>query len=135
MEIVVCLDENNGMMFNHRRQSRDRVVIDDILAQTQGRPLWMNDYSAPLFEGAGNVHVSPHFLSEAPENAVCFVEDQVVAPIVKRIVRVVVYRWHRVYPADQYFDLALTDAQWRCVERVDFSGHSHDIITREVYER
>ena len=78
MEIVVCLDENNGMMFNHRRQSRDRVVIDDILAQTQGRPLWMNDYSAPLFEGAGNVHVSPHFLSEAPENAVCFVEDRLL---------------------------------------------------------
>lgn len=135
MEIVVCLDENNGMMFNHRRQSRDRVVIDDILAQAQGRPLWMNDYSAPLFEGVGNVHVSPHFLSEAPENAVCFVEDQVVAPIVKRVARVVVYRWHRVYPADQYFDLTLTDAQWRCVERVDLSGHSHDIITREVYER
>lgn len=135
MEIIVCLDENNGMMFNHRRQSRDRVVVDDILAQAQGRPLWMNGYSAPLFEGAGNVHVSPHFLSEAPENAVCFVEDQVVAPIVKRVARVVVYRWHRVYPADHYFDLALMDAEWRCVESVDFPGHSHDIITREVYER
>lgn len=135
MEIIVCLDERDGMMFNHRRQSRDRVVVEDILLQAQGHPLWMSAYSASMFAEADNVHVSPHFLSEAPEQAVCVVEDQAVAPFVKRIARVIVYRWHRVYPADQYFDLALTDAEWRCVERVDFPGHSHDIITREVYDR
>ena len=30
MQIIVCLDTKNGMMFNHRRQSRDREVLNDI---------------------------------------------------------------------------------------------------------
>ena len=39
MKIIVCLDDNSGMMFNRRRQSRDRVVIDDIIACAQGGEL------------------------------------------------------------------------------------------------
>ena len=31
MKIIACLDDNNGLLFNNRRQSRDRVVIEDIL--------------------------------------------------------------------------------------------------------
>ena len=28
MIVMVCIDDHNGMMFNHRRQSRDRAVIE-----------------------------------------------------------------------------------------------------------
>ena len=135
MELIVCLDERDGMMFNHRRQSRDRAVVEDVLALAAGRPLWMNAYSAPLFDGAENVRVSPQFLEEAPAEALCFVEDQDVASFAARIARVIVYRWHRVYPADRHFDLALTDAGWHLAACYDFPGHSHDTITREEYER
>gem|GEM_PF-5722604 len=31
MDVFVCLDDRNGMLFNHRRQSRDREVIRDVL--------------------------------------------------------------------------------------------------------
>ena len=135
MDLIVCLDERDGMMFNQRRQSRDRAVIEDVLALAAGRPLWMNAYSAPLFAGAENVQVSPQFLAEAPAEALCFVEDQAVAAFAARIARVIVYRWHRVYPADRRFDLALADAGWWLAASRDFPGHSHDIITREEYER
>lgn len=27
MKIIVCIDDKNGMMFNHRRQSKDREEI------------------------------------------------------------------------------------------------------------
>ena len=30
MKLIVCLDDNNGMMFNKRRQSRDRVLIENV---------------------------------------------------------------------------------------------------------
>ena len=33
MKIIACLDDNNGLLFNNRRQSRDRVVIEDILKE------------------------------------------------------------------------------------------------------
>lgn len=29
MTVIVCLDNANGMMFNHRRQSRDANVVKD----------------------------------------------------------------------------------------------------------
>ena len=31
MKVIVILDDNLGMLFNNRRQSRDRVLIDDII--------------------------------------------------------------------------------------------------------
>ena len=49
MHIIVCLDDQNGMAFNHRRQSRDRVVTEDICILADGRPLWMNKNSVALF--------------------------------------------------------------------------------------
>ena len=45
MILIVCVDDHNGMMFNHRRQSQDRVLRADILELTDGKKLWMNAYS------------------------------------------------------------------------------------------
>ena len=30
MNIIICLDDNNGMMFNKRRQSQDRILRADL---------------------------------------------------------------------------------------------------------
>lgn len=39
MTVIVCLDNANGMMFNHRRQSRDANVVKDILKTINGASL------------------------------------------------------------------------------------------------
>ena len=31
MRVIVCVDDNGGMLFNHRRQSRDRVLCERVL--------------------------------------------------------------------------------------------------------
>lgn len=36
MRLIVCLDDKNGMAFNHRRQSRDCIVIAKIEELTKG---------------------------------------------------------------------------------------------------
>lgn len=41
MILIVCVDDHNGMMFNHRRQSQDRILRGDILELTEGKILWM----------------------------------------------------------------------------------------------
>ena len=135
MDVVVCLDDADGMRFNHRRQSRDRVVIQRILTDAGARPLWMNAASAALFPADARVHVAEDFLAQAPENAVCFVEQPPLASVEARIRRLICYRWNRRYPADEYFDLPLALHGWRLREQEDFPGHSHELITREVYER
>ena len=42
MILIVCVDDHNGMMFNHRRQSQDRILRGDILELTEGKILWMD---------------------------------------------------------------------------------------------
>lgn len=136
MEVIVCLDDRGGMSFNHRRQSRDRTVIEDICRLLGARPLWMDTRSQTLFTGtlcAASVHASPAFLDEAPEEAVCFVEEAALTPYVERIERLVIYRWNRHYPADVYFDLSLET--WRLVHRDEWQGYSHERITKEEYCR
>ena len=49
MIIIASVDDNMGMMFNHRRQSQDRVLREHILEATKDGKLWMNHYSAKQF--------------------------------------------------------------------------------------
>lgn len=49
MLIIACVDEKNGMMFNHRRQSRDSAVCQDILQECRGKKLYMSAYSQKMF--------------------------------------------------------------------------------------
>lgn len=136
MKIIVCLDENQGLLFNGRRQSRDRLVTEDILALCRGERLYISKFSAPLFEKYSDaVQAGDNFLSIAEEDAFCFVENLPLRPYLEHIEAIIIYRWNRVYPADFYFDLSLEETIWHCVQRKDFPGHSHETITREVYLR
>ena len=130
------------MMFNHRRQSQDRVLRKRILELTGGKKLWMNAYSQKQFlqvngnmskeqEQSGQIQADEAFLEKAGPGEPCFVEDRSVAPFAGRVERVVLYRWDRAYPADLYWDLSLEG--WTLARREEFPGFSHEIITKEVY--
>ena len=80
MTVIVCLDNANGMMFNHRRQSRDANVVKDILKTINGTSLLIAPYSEPLFSQAEcSVSISDSFLTDAEANDYCFVENTSVA--------------------------------------------------------
>ena len=128
MKLIVCLDDNNGMMFNKRRQSRDRVLIENVLEFCKGEKLYTNEYSAKLF---------PEKTVEIFENveqigiSFCFAEDFTVNE--EYVDEIIVYKWNRLYPADTYFNINLEN--WSLIESVDFEGSSHEKITREIYGR
>ena len=137
MIAIVCLDDKNGMGFNHRRQSRDARLRREMLDMAAGSRLWMAPCSAEQFgsEGAGRLLVSEAFLEEAAPGDYVFVEDRALSPFAEKLEKLVVFRWNRVYPGDRYFDLDLTGGPWRKTESLDFPGTSHKRITREVYTR
>ena len=97
----------------------------------------MNHYSASQFDTTNipNLNIDDAFLQEATQGEYCFVEDASLAPYEKWIEKIIIFRWDRTYPADQYFDLPLGFAPWHLVESSEFVGHSHDLITMEVYQR
>ena len=134
MKLIVCLDDRNGMLFNKRRQSADRILCQRILELAGERFLWMNGYSRKLFdETPESIRVDDRFLELAGENDYCFVENVDVTPHIKRADAIVLFRWNRVYPADVYFPIDLIAKGWKKQDSIDFAGSSHEKITQEVY--
>ena len=68
VKIIVCLDDNGGMLFNNRRQSRDRVVCEDVVKNLNGEKLFISPFSQILFENYKDcVSVSEDFLLNGTE--------------------------------------------------------------------
>lgn len=132
MIAIVCLDDGNGMLFNGRRQSRDRVVTERIAALGAGKKLWMNEYTAGLFEGMDvPKQVREDFLSAAGKGELCVVENKGIKAVLDRLEKLIVFRWNRKYPADFWLDADLGD--WKLIEAEEFPGNSHEKITQETY--
>ena len=135
MNLIICLDDRNGMLFGGRRQSRDRVVCEKMIQMTSGCKLWMNSYSGKLFaEMAADILVDEAFLAKADKNDYCFVENIDVLPYIDNVGRLIVFKWNRQYPADLFFRVELVDA-WKLCRTEVFPGYSHKNITMEEYVR
>lgn len=134
MIIVVCLDDQDGMLFNQRRQSKDSGLRVRVLELCGEKLLWMNAYSAGQFsETAPNIRVAENFLEKAGAGEYCFVENTDVTNAAERAEGLVIYRWNRCYPSDVKFPTGLFSPRWRLVSTEDFEGSSHERITQEVY--
>ena len=135
MNIIVCVDDQNGLSLFGRRQSMDSVLRREAQCLAEGELLWMNEYSAKLFSQDGTqVHADDNFLENAPENAWCFVENRDITPFAHKIRKLAVYRWNRLYPSDAKFPEHLFADKWEKISQREFSGSSHERITEEVYK-
>ena len=135
MIIIACTDDNNGMMFNHRRQSQDRLLREHILNMTGGNRLWMNLYSKKQFSDieSAKVIIDEDFLEKAGCSDYCFIEDMDISPYIHKTEKIILFKWNRTYPADTFLPLDLNG--WVLEWTEDFVGYSHDKITKEIYRR
>lgn len=137
MKVIVAIDDKEGMMFNKRRQSRDKVLRERILKLTEGSALWMNEYSKTQFmeDGAipGHVCVEEAFLQKVPEGAYCFVESDSLVSSKEQIEEMVIFRWNRRYPGDTFLDVKPQDLGFVCKSAEEFAGSSHEKITMEIW--
>ncbi len=137
MKLIVCLDEHNGLMFNHRRQSKDALLRQHILKLCGSSRLWMNAYTASQFEQPldARICVDEHFLEHAAKGDFCFAEDVTsIRDRLPQLEALYIYRWNRSYP----FDLAFTDTAEELhlhqVGTSELAGSSHDTITEEIWK-
>ena len=136
MNLIVCLDDKNGMLFNGRRQSRDRVVCDKMISLTENGMLWMNTYSAKLFsDHLSKICVDDDFLLKAKKEDYCFVENSDISVCADKLARIVVFRWNALYPADTYLPNELLASGWSLSVTESFPGFSHEKITMEIYKK
>ena len=133
MILIVCIDDAGGMMFNHRRQSQDRVLRARLSELAGDAKLWVTPYTARQFEEGARICVSDAPWLDAGVGEYYFAEDGEVS--LNRAEKVYLYRWNRLYPADRKFDCDLAAAGFSLCHSEDFAGYSHEKITEELYKK
>jgi hypothetical protein len=135
MEIIVCLDNNKGMLFNNRRQSRDSKVFEDISTYLRGE-LLIDKFSEKLISSTNLPYKNfENIVTDCNTHSILFIENRSVKEIISQIDRVIVYWWNRDYPSDFCFDIDLIQEGFRSVSVIEFAGSSHEKITKEIFER
>ena len=138
MNLIICVDKDGGMLFNNRRQSRDREIISDILKTVQGERLYVKPYSKKLFDEHEEyplMTVCDDPLGIVGEGEWCFIENEDVAPHLHKVERLLIYNWNTNYPYELRLDLGILDKQFRLSDKRKLIGYSHDEITREIYRK
>lgn len=137
MKLIVCVDNDMGMMFHNRRQSKDSMLRKKIISVTNGSRLWMNAYSFRQFEELDfhSISVDEDFWKKAGTEDYIFLENVPAANVQEQIDEIIIFYWNRKYPSDFSFDLNLNHGDWKLVHTEDFAGHSHEKITMETYRR
>lgn len=133
MNVFVCVDSNFGMLFNSRRQSRDRRVCEDMLNESSPEPLYISEFSKSLFLEGENIKTVNSALEACPENGFCFVENEDAGKYLNKINTLTVYCWNRDYPKDESLSFLPEKCGFSLKESVEFKGSSHEKITKEVW--
>ena len=131
MNLIICIDDAGGMMFNRRRQSQDRVLRARLLEIANGAKLWVTPYTARQFEDGAPLCVSDTPWADAAEGDYYFAEDGEIPTECAE--KVYLYRWNRLYPSDRKFTVDLSALGFVQKSSEDFVGYSHECITEEIY--
>lgn len=134
MTLFVCVDDEMGILFNRRRQSRDRALRARMLAHAAGHTLYVSSFTAGQFEeGEEGYTVCDGYEKKAKSGDFIFAEDKEIS--LDGVSRLVLYRWNRLYPADRYFRFDAEREGFALLSSSDFEGSSHEKITEEIYVR
>lgn len=134
MKTIVCIDDKFGISFDGKRQSRDRMLIENLMEFTGDSRLIITPESAPLFDVFKvEINDAPFDVAQADDFVFC--EAGGLLAHLDRINEVVIYKWNRTYPRDVLLDLLPWEHGFKLIECVDFVGSSHKKITREVYRK
>ena len=134
MKILCVIEDNGGILFNHRRVSRDRILIEKVLEIVGNEKLYISPFSVSLFENRENIIIDDDYLEHAQENDYCFVEDKELLAYKDKINMFYLFHWNRHYPSDFSLDY-LPENAMHLRDSMEFVGSSHDDILLEVFEK
>lgn len=135
MKLIVVVSDDMGMMFNNRRQSKDKVLRKHILSLTKDSRLLMNEYTRKQFEEEeekANIVVDNDCLEIAMDDDYVFVENMDMLPYINKIDEIIMYYWNRAYPSDVKFPLSLDN--WSLISYDEFPGNSHELISEKKFK-
>ena len=135
MILILPLDDENGRLFNKRRQSRDKVLNEYLLNLAGEDGLYMTSFSEKIFPEGSNIHILSKdelFGGTDRTGKYFFSEDGPVRELIEAgvVEMILVCRWNHRYPHDVVLDIPLPGNPEILAE---FEGFSHEKITVEQY--
>ncbi len=122
MNIVVCVDDNFGMLFNNRRVSSDIKIIEDINKNIE--LIHISKFSEKLFD-------KNYSIEDTLVEGHNFVEDKSLENMENIINSITIYYFNRKYPSDLKLKLNLN--MYELISETQFEGNSHKKITKKVF--
>lgn len=134
MKKLCVIEDNYGILFNHRRVSRDRLMNEKILEIVGSNKLYISPFSTSLFNTKENIIIDEDYLEHAGDNDYCFVEDKELLAYKDKINMFYLFHWNRHYPSDFSLDYQ-PSLDMHLIDSIEFAGSSHDDILLEVFEK
>lgn len=133
MIAIVAVDDNLGMMFNNRRQSKDVYLREHIIKMCENSTLWINDFTVKQFNTPlpSNIIVDNELMNNAGDDDYCFIENINLYDYKHKINQLIIFKWNTTYPYDVQLDIPLHE--WKLISTDEFQGFSHKLITKEVW--
>ena len=128
MNLIVCIANNNGIMFNKRRVSKDALLIERLREITKNNKVYISEYSKELFNDFENIIQD---ISLLENEDYYFLEDENLPYL--NFNKIIIYKWNRDYSADKFFDLNLSE--YNKIKEEEFVGNSHEKITEIIYTK
>ena len=133
--VAVCVDDDMQTLFFGKRQSRDRVLIEDLVSSSKEK-VFINSFSEPIFSDKESYILSENPMEDCPQGGVVFAENFQLLPYISFIEKLILYRWNRKYPGDKKLDIDISqNGLFRLEEVFEFVGSSHERITKEIYTK
>ena len=130
--VAIAVDERMGIAFNKRRQSRDRIMIEELIRSQAGK-IYVSEYSKELFlDFKDRIEVVNDPLNECKDGECCFVELCDIKKHLNEISILIIYYWNRHYPSDITLSANLNG--YTLVSTKEFAGSSHEKITKKIYK-
>ncbi len=132
MNIIVCVCDGLGMLFNKRRQSRDRVLIEEMIQSVGAENIIISEFSKSLFKDIEGIDAVTH-LPLLTTDKYQFIENVSMKGFKSEINNLIVYFWNRKYPLDLQLGLDLEN-DFLLISETEFQGSSHEKITKKIFK-
>ena len=137
MTVIICVDNNGGILFNGKRQSKDRIFrkyLLDIVEKENCR-IAMTPYTYGQFqEDKRKEQIDVKNIFSFDEDYI-FLEQSI--PISwEKVNNLILCCWNRDYPTDEYFNLPIgVECVLRKTEEIVSDSHTLTIETYEVHTK
>lgn len=137
MTVIICVDNNGGILFNGKRQSKDRIFrkyLLDIVEKKNSR-IAMSPYTYSQFKEDERKELTDVKEKFSFDEDYIFLERAI--PILwEKVNNLILCCWNRDYPADEYFNLPIgVECILQKTEEIVSDSHTLTIETYEVHTK